>query len=61
MLSSPVIRKAVKTEVLREVFGSNISPLTMDFPRLSTAKVEKHFYKKQFQCLKKYIMKRVPF
>lgn len=31
MLSSPVIRKAVKTEVLREVFGSNISPLTMDF------------------------------
>ncbi len=31
MLSSPVIRKAVKTEVLREVFASNISPLTMDF------------------------------
>lgn len=31
MLSSPVIRKAAKTEVLREVFASNVSPLTMDF------------------------------
>ncbi len=31
MLSSPVIRKAVKTDVLREVFASNVSPLTMDF------------------------------
>lgn len=31
MLSSPVIRKAIKTAVLREIFASNISALTMDF------------------------------
>ena len=31
MLSSPVIRKTVKTDVLREIFASNVATLTMEF------------------------------